>query len=160
MPVARIAFFVALAALLHGCSAFSVFLCPHTHLDAGWTSTCEEYYQQKVKYIVDSLTDVLHCSRDKVFNWAEIGYLARWYEDADEARARKFKDLVACGKIQFAGAGWVQHDECVAHGRSAINQMTHGHRFLIDMFGPDHAPTYGWQIDPFGNAASTPVIFR
>lgn len=42
------------------------------------------------------------------------------------------------------------HDEAVTTWTDQINQMTVGHRFILDNFGV--VPTKGWQIDPFGIA--------
>jgi hypothetical protein len=41
----------------------------------------------------------------------------------------------------------------------AVDQMTVGHLWLLDTLGPAAVPTIGWQIDPFGNMASTPRLF-
>jgi hypothetical protein len=52
----------------------------------------------------------------------------------------------------------------VCHYRSAINQMTEGHLYILDTFlgqSPtvNMFPQFGWQIDPFGHSASTPIMF-
>jgi hypothetical protein len=150
-------FAVALLAL--GLAEKTVFLAPHSHCDAGWTSTFEQYYDTKVRNILNSVTDELWNSSGKVFNWAELGYLNRWWQDGDTVRQARFTQLVAQGRIVFAGGGWVQHDEACTHYRSAINQMTEGHRWLVHHFGASSLPVFGWQIDPFGHAASTPIFF-
>lgn len=94
-----------------------------------------------------------------VFNWAEIGFLSRWFDDNDTVRIPQLVSLVQSGRISWAGAGWVQNDEACVHYRSAINQMTEGHLFLQDHFGPSALPKHGWQIDPFGHSAVTPIMF-
>ena len=37
----------------------TVYLVPHTHLDPGWIKTIDEYYEQKVKYILINVIDQL-----------------------------------------------------------------------------------------------------
>lgn len=123
-----------------------VFVAPHSHCDAGWTSTFEQYYDEKVRDILNSITDELWNNASKVFNWAEIGYLNRWWQDGDKTRQTRFSHLVAQGRIVFAGGGWVQHDEGCTHYRSAINQMTEGHRWVLDHFGAASLPQFGWQV--------------
>lgn len=49
-----------------------------------------------------------------------------------------------------AHSAQVMHDEAVTTWTDQINQMTVGHRFILDNFGV--VPTKGWQIDPFGIA--------
>ena len=148
-----------LAVLALSCAAKTVFLAPHSHCDAGWTSTFEQYYVTRVRDILNSVTDELWGNASKVFNWAELGYLNRWWQDGDTVRQARFTQLVAEGRVMFAGGGWVQHDEACTHYRSAINQMTEGHRWIAEHFGASALPVFGWQIDPFGHAASTPIFF-
>lgn len=49
--------------------SFEVFIIPHSHCDAGWTSTFEVYYQQKVKLILNTVIDQME-NHPYVFNWA------------------------------------------------------------------------------------------
>jgi len=41
------------------------------------------------------------------------------------------------------------NDEANAYYEDIIDQMTVGHKFLLDNFGI--RPTIGWHIDPFGH---------
>jgi hypothetical protein len=45
------------------------------------------------------------------------------------------------------------NDEAIAHHGAVIDQMTWGHRFINETFGPEALPTVGWQIDAFGHSA-------
>jgi hypothetical protein len=149
-------FFVAIAFV--AASAERVYVAPHSHCDAGWTSTFEQYYQVKVKNIIPSVIDQLMSQPDAVFSWAEIGFLQRWFEDNDTVRIAQMQQLVQQGRIVWAGGGWVQHDEGSVHYRAAINQMTEGHLFIAKHF-PGSRPLFGWQIDPFGHANANALMF-
>ena len=48
---------------------------PHTHLDAGWIETFDNYYKLYVSKILESLIPELEANPDYKFNWAEVGYL-------------------------------------------------------------------------------------
>jgi hypothetical protein len=86
-----------------------VYWAPHSHCDAGWKDTFEGYYQSLVKRILNTIVDYMAVHDNTVFNWCEIGYLHRWYQDADNtARHTQFDALVAAGRIVFASGGWVQ----------------------------------------------------
>jgi len=50
--------------------------------------------------------------------------------------------------MEFVGGGWVQNDEAVTDYQAIVDQMTEGHRFLLNLFGQRVHVTY--QIDPFG----------
>lgn len=67
------------------------------------------------------------------------------------------KSFVKQGRIAFLGGGWVQNDEACTSVRDVLNQLTEGHLWLQDTF--QATPRTGWQIDPFGNVASTGILF-
>ena len=68
-----------------------------------------------------------------------------------------FRKLVHNGQLEFVLGGWVMHDEAVTTMSDQVNQMTVGHRFILETFGV--TPSKGWQIDPFGSSAATPTLF-
>lgn len=49
------------------------------------------------------------------------------------------------------------HDEACTHYEDMINNMMHGHKFLMDEFGV--RPRVGWHIDPFGHSAANARLF-
>jgi alpha-mannosidase len=61
-----------------------VHILPHTHLDAGWKHSFEEYYQLEVKDILNSVVESLSNNPELKFNWSEIGFLHRWWIDQSE----------------------------------------------------------------------------
>jgi hypothetical protein len=69
--------------------ARTVFIAPHSHCDAGWIITFEQYYIKEVRNILNSVVDALWLDQKLCFNWAESGYLHRWFQDNDEARQAK-----------------------------------------------------------------------
>jgi hypothetical protein len=60
---------------------YQIHLLPHTHLDAGWTNTFEGIYQVIGKNIITSLTMALHEDPSLKFNFADLGFLGRWWDD-------------------------------------------------------------------------------
>ena len=80
---------------------------PHTHLDAGWIETFDNYYDLYVSSIFDTLVPELESNPDYRFNWAEVGYLEKWWNMQNELTQYRFKTLVEMGQIQFVGGGWV-----------------------------------------------------
>jgi Glycosyl hydrolases family 38 N-terminal domain len=68
----------------------------------------EVYYQRYVIDIFKSLIPELEANPSYRFNWAEVGFLKRWWDDQLETDLReRFQALVAKGQIQFVGGGWV-----------------------------------------------------
>jgi hypothetical protein len=84
---------------------------PHTHLDAGWIENIEAYYSNYVVEIFRTLIPELEANPHYRFNWAEVGFLQRWWSSAEKGQKERFKKLVDNGQIQFVGGYWVQSDE-------------------------------------------------
>ena len=83
-------------------------------------------------------------------------FFARWYAEQTERRRREAQALVAAGRLEFVGGGWVQHDEATCTVSAILDSMAEGHAWLRDTFGVE--PTVGWQIDTFGHAASSAAL--
>lgn len=83
----------------------TVHLIPHSHLDPGWLLTMENYYQEKVKNILDTLIPALEKNKSRKFGWAEICYLERWWRDAKIEQRNKFRKLHERGQIEFLMGG-------------------------------------------------------
>ncbi|XP_026845054.1 lysosomal alpha-mannosidase-like [Drosophila persimilis] len=69
------------------------------------------------------------------------------------------KQLVAEGRLEFAGGAWSMNDEATVHYQSVIDQFNLGLKFLKDTFGTCARPRIGWQIDPFGHSREMASIF-
>ena len=54
---------------------------PHTHLDAGWFDTFENLHYNLVNPLLDSLLIALEQNPRYRFNWAEVGFLQKWWAD-------------------------------------------------------------------------------
>ncbi|KAK9839362.1 hypothetical protein WJX84_005048 [Apatococcus fuscideae] len=138
----------------------NVHLVPHTHDDAGWLKTVDQYYYGSetkiqlagVEYILDTLVNELWANKDRRFSYGEMAFFSMWWERQDEEIQDRVKQLVDEGRLDFINGGWVQHDEAAAHYVAMIDQTTRGHRFLKETF--NFTPRIGWQIDPFGHSST------
>lgn len=72
-----------------------------------------------------------------------VGGLGEWLVAADT-----YVTCISHLSLPPSATAQVMHDEAVTTWTDQINQMTVGHRFILDNFGV--VPTKGWQIDPFG----------
>ncbi|KAI8433445.1 hypothetical protein MSG28_015480 [Choristoneura fumiferana] len=139
--------------------ALNVHLIPHSHMDAGWVKTFDEYYfgskttisTANVQLIFHSvLSELLHDKRRK-FTFSEAGYFWRWWKEQRPATRATFRSLVQEGRIEFAGGGWVQNDEATADYLMLLDQYTWGLRKMNDTLGPCGKPKAAWQIDSYGH---------
>jgi hypothetical protein len=146
-----------------------VFIVPHTHDDTGWLETVDGYYEDSVKWILDTATAAVerdqrhrpHCAepldpacQKRVFSYVEIDFFEKWWAEQGAGTRNITRKLVAEGRLEFNVAGWCMNDEASPTYSAAINQMTEGHQFVLREFGPLGRAHVGWHVDPFGHSAS------
>ncbi|EFA83012.1 alpha-mannosidase [Heterostelium album PN500] len=136
----------------------NAFLIPHSHCDVGWVQTYEQYFTENVTVILNNVVNALLKDPSKKFNWAEIIYFKRWWDEQTDFTQSQVRQLVQNKQLEFVGGGWAQNDEAVTHYQAVLNQMTIGHQFLLGTFGV--VPECGWQIDPFGPSTITAMLFK
>ncbi|XP_063545417.1 lysosomal alpha-mannosidase-like [Cydia strobilella] len=139
--------------------ALNVHLIAHSHMDAGWVKTYDQYYYgskptistANVQLIFHSvLSELLHDKRRK-FTFSEVSYFWRWWKEQRPATRTTFRGLVQEGRVEFAGGGWVQGDEATTDYLMILDQFTWGLRKMNDTLGPCGKPKAAWQIDTYGH---------
>ncbi|XP_063708825.1 lysosomal alpha-mannosidase-like [Culicoides brevitarsis] len=145
----------------------NVHMVPHTHDDAGWLKTVDQYYYgskntiQKagVQYIIDSVIQELLKDPEKRFIYVESAFFSMWWKEQTPELQEQVKELVNEGRLEFIGGAWSMNDEAGVHYNSVIDHFTHGLKFLSDNFGTCGRPRIGWQIDPFGHSREQASLF-
>lgn len=135
-----------------------VVIVPHSHVDAGWLRTVDEYYVHHVKGILNSMVEKLGVRPDMRFVWAETVFLSMWWNGIDDDVKHKVRRLIARGQLEVALGGWVMADEASTQYTSVIDQLMEGHQWLAENL--QTAPTNSWAIDPFGHSATMPYLWR
>ncbi|CAM9842292.1 unnamed protein product, partial [Choristocarpus tenellus] len=144
----------------------NVHLVCHSHDDAGWLKTVDQYFygannsiaHAGVQYILDSVVSSLVKNPRRSFVHVEQAFMWRWWRRQDEAMRTVVRGLIKEGQLSFVNGGWVMHDEATAHYVGMVDQTYLGHAFLRKEFGEASIPTVGWQIDPFGHSATQAAI--
>ncbi|XP_057366002.1 lysosomal alpha-mannosidase-like [Daphnia carinata] len=145
----------------------NVHLVAHTHDDAGWLKTVDQYYygarnqiqEAGVQYIIDSVVDELKDHPDRRFIYVEMAFFSRWWEEQNDATKNIVRDLVNQGRLEFINGGWCMNDEATAYYVDIIDQMSLGLIALNDTFGECGRPRIAWQIDPFGHSREQANLF-
>eukprot|EP00741_Cyanophora_paradoxa_P016299 tig00020911_g15738.t1 len=159
----------ALLALSLCCAAFAesgndedeqevvIHVMSHSHDDVGWLRTPDEYYEQEVQYILDSVTEQLLANKERKYIQVEVAFFRRWWEEQGPERREQFAGLVREGRVEFVLGGWVMPDEATTYGPHLIDTLTYGHAFLRETFGV--VPRHAWHIDPFGASLGVAALY-
>ena len=62
----------------------TVMLVPHSHDDTGWQRTVDQYYEEEVRYIYDTVVAGLQKDARRRFIFVETAYFMRWWREQDE----------------------------------------------------------------------------
>ncbi|CAM6054442.1 unnamed protein product, partial [Sphagnum tenellum] len=90
---------------------------------------------------------------DRKFVEVEMAFFWMWWNQATGPQRESIKKFLKSGQLEFIGGGWSMNDEAAVHFISTIDNMSVGHRFISETFGPQFVPVIGWQIDPFGHSS-------
>ncbi|CAD8067627.1 unnamed protein product [Paramecium sonneborni] len=142
----------------------TIHVIPHSHDDVGWLKTVEQYFYglrndyqwANVEYVIDSYIEELQKDQDRKFIQVETKFFKMWWDQQNETIRDITKSLVSNRQLQFISGGWCMNDEATTYYEDIIDQMTLGHKFLLETF--NYVPSIGWQIDPFGHQNSQAAL--
>uniref|UniRef100_A0A7E4WCA8 Alpha-mannosidase n=1 Tax=Panagrellus redivivus TaxID=6233 RepID=A0A7E4WCA8_PANRE len=85
----------------------NVHLIAHTHDDAGWIKTVDDYFtgynarqlQTGVQYIIDTVVEGLKRDKNRRFVYAEVSFLTRWLDTRSDEEVQDIIDLVKNGQL-------------------------------------------------------------
>jgi hypothetical protein len=137
----------------------TVHMVAHSHCDAGYRKSFEQYYTTEVSSILNTmlaaLSDPTAASMNRTFVWEEVSYLRRWWEDAATTadQLATFLELEQKGRLELIGGGFVMHDEATTSLEPLLNQFYTGLDWLLGNIGV--RPQFGWHI---GTPRSRPPL--
>ncbi|UYV73641.1 MAN2A2 [Cordylochernes scorpioides] len=126
--------------------------------DPSWLKTFAKYYQDQTAHILDNLVVKLTQDSRRKFIWAEVSYLAEWWNRQSAGRREQLRQLVAGGQLELVTGGWVMADEALTHYSALVEQLALGHRWLHQNLGV--TVKTGWAIDPFGLSPTMAYLLR
>ncbi|MFC1987286.1 alpha-mannosidase [Chloroflexota bacterium] len=132
----------------------TIYLVPHTHYDAVWIFTREEYLKINEKIIEEALK--LMKNSDFKFS-LEQTYLLEQIENWNPDLWRKIADMIQAGNIEIVDGQYLMPDTMLANGEVLIRDIFWGKRYCMEKFGIN-VPV-AWASDSFGLNAQLPQIY-
>ena len=138
----------------------NVHIIAHTHDDAGWKKPIDQYYTERIEYILNSVIIELNRDPSRKFIYVEMAFFTRWWSEQTEKTKEITKNLVKNGQLQFTLGAWTMPDEGASTYKDLITNAELGMEFLSEVFGFCGRPLVGWQIDPFGHSTAVRKIYK
>ncbi|MCW7080228.1 MAG: glycosyl hydrolase-related protein [Candidatus Methanospirare jalkutatii] len=135
----------------------TIFLVPHTHYDAIWVLTKEDYFYINIVIILREVADILKRSPEYKFMLEQAFLL----EEVERRYPKLFEELrkfIREGRIEIADGEYLMPDTMLPQEETLVREILFGKRYVKEKFGVD--VDVMWQADSFGLNAQLPQIYR
>jgi alpha-mannosidase len=134
-----------------------IYLVPHTHYDAIWIFTKEDYFYINIDLILKKVIDLLGTTKNYKF-LIEQAYIVEELEKRHFELFKKIKKYVKQGRIEIAGGEYLMADTMLPQEETLIREIRFGKEYFKKKLGAD--VNVMWQADSFGLNAQLPQIYR
>ncbi|MFH1651946.1 MAG: glycoside hydrolase family 38 C-terminal domain-containing protein [Chloroflexota bacterium] len=133
-----------------------IYLVPHSHYDAVWAFTKEDYFYINIELILKPAIELMS-RREYKFLIEQVSLL----EEIERRNPTLFADIrknIQKGKIEIANGEYLMADTMIPHGETLVREIQFGKMYLKEKFGVD-VPVM-WGADSFGYNTQLPQIYR
>jgi alpha-mannosidase len=134
----------------------TIYLVPHTHYDAIWAFTKEDYFYINMMLILKGVAELVEKADYKFL--IEQTFLLEEMEKRYPVLFSKIAKYIKEGKIEIADGEYLMADTMLPKGETLIREIMVGKRYTKEKFGVD-VPVM-WQADSFGLNAQLPQIYK
>ncbi len=135
---------------------YTIYLVPHTHYDAVWALSREDYLYINIDIIMKQALDLTE-NRNYKFLIEQTALL-----EEIERRNPYLYDRIAAsiqaGKMEIAGGEYLMADTMIPGGETLVREIFLGKRYAREKFGVD-VPVM-WGADSFGYNAQMPQVYK
>ena len=132
----------------------TIYLVPHSHYDAVWAFTKEDYFFINIEKILKPAVDLM---ADPGYHFLiEQTALIEEIERRNPSLFGDIKRLIKTGQVEVASAEHLMSDTMLPLGETLVRQILTGKRYIGEKFGIK-APV-AWGADSFGYNAQMPQI--
>ncbi len=127
-----------------------------SHWDPNWLFTSEEYYERRIRKILDEVIVELRREPRRIFSLENIFFL-RMYWEREPSRRAAIRSLVEQGRIRFSGTGVTTPDTVLPDAEAIIRDYLIGQEWLRSHALPAE-PRLAYLPDNFGHSPALPSI--
>ncbi len=131
-----------------------IYLVPHTHYDAVWVFTKEDYFYINIELILRKAVEMMQKSDYRFL--IEQTALLEEIERRNPLLFEKITKLVKEDKIEIADGEYLMADTVLPNGETLVREILFGKRYVKEKFDRD-VPVM-WGADSFGYNAQLPQI--
>ncbi len=132
----------------------TIYLVPHSHYDAVWAFTKEDYFFINIEKILKPAVDLM--ANPGYHFLIEQTALIEEIERRSPSLFEDIKRLIQKGQIEIASGEHLMSDTMLPLGETLVRQILTGKRYITEKFGIK-APV-AWGADSFGYNAQMPQI--
>ncbi|MFC1961602.1 alpha-mannosidase [Chloroflexota bacterium] len=134
----------------------TIYLVPHSHYDAVWAFTKEDYFYINIELILKPAIELME-KREYKFLIEQLSLLEE-IERRNPSVFANIKKHIQKGKIEIANGEYLMADTMIPIGETLVRQIMFGKQYVKEKFGAD-VPVM-WGADSFGYNAQLPQIYR
>ena len=133
----------------------TIYLTPHSHYDAAWVFTKEEYLQINER-ILEEATSLMETSEFKFC--VEQTFLLNQTSKRNHNLFRRLKKMIKAEKLEIVDGQYLMADTMLPCGEVLVRNILLGKRYCREKFGVE-VPV-AWAADSFGMNAQLPQIYK
>ena len=133
-----------------------IYFVPHTHYDAVWVFTKEDYFYINIELILRKAVELIQKSDYRFL--IEQTALIEEIERRNPLLFKTITKLIQEGKIEIADGEYLMADTMIPNGETLIREIIFGKNYVYEKFGVD-VPVM-WAADSFGYNAQLPQIYK
>ncbi len=133
-----------------------IYVVPHTHYDAVWVFTKEDYFYINIDFILKKVIEIMEKHPEYKF-LIEQTFLLEEIENRYPELFEKIRKYVKEGRIEIADGEYLMPDTMLPQEETLVREILVGKWYLRKKFGFEAVVM--WQADGFGLNAQLPQIY-
>jgi alpha-mannosidase len=134
----------------------TIYLVPHTHYDAVWVFTKEDYFYINIELILKQAVELIEKSDYKFL--IEQTALLLEIERRNPSLFDRISRFIKEGKIEIADGEYLMADTMIPNGEILVREILFGKKYVEEKFGI--VLPVMWAADSFGYNAQLPQIYK